>query len=274
VGGQACRAGPARAFLLVVEVSLDTMLSKIKVGACCDYYHPHRRNLLMERPRSAEEMDLIAALSAEERTFLYQHALLKKYRKNQLIHSPGDKIQMVGYVKSGRVKVYNLAASGKEIIYRFCTPNSFFGIAEIFGEEKRSVYVEAMEPTEVLCINKRNFEELLRHNPNLALIVMQILGRRIRQAHKAIKDFVTADVRSRLAQLLLKLAQMGGAGGDRDPISIADRFTHQEMADMVGANRQTVTEIINDFKRQGYIRYDGGKITIIDRQGLAALLND
>jgi CRP/FNR family cyclic AMP-dependent transcriptional regulator len=228
----------------------------------------------MQRPRSAEEMDLIAALSAEERAFLYQHSTLKKYRKNQLIHSPGDKIQMVGYVKSGRVKVYNLAASGKEIIYRFCIPNSFFGIAEIYGEEERAVFVEAVEPTEVLCINKRNFEELLRHNPNLALIVMQILGSRIRQAHKAIKDFVTADVRSRLAQLLLKLPQMGSSTEDSGAITIANRFTHQEMADMVGAIRQTVTEIINDFKRQGYIRYDGGKITIVDRQGLAKLITD
>jgi CRP/FNR family cyclic AMP-dependent transcriptional regulator len=228
----------------------------------------------MKRRRSAEEMDLVAALSEEQRTFLYQHSLLKKYRKNQLIHSPGDKIKMVGYVKSGRVKVYNLAACGKEIIYRFCLPNSFFGIAEIFGEEERAVFVEAVEPTEVLCINKRNFEELLRRNPNLALIVMQILGSRIRQAHKAIKDFVAADVRSRLAQLLLKLPQMGGSTEDRGAITIANRFTHQEMADMVGAIRQTVTEIINGFKRQGYIRYDGGKITILDRQGLTELLTE
>lgn len=228
----------------------------------------------MERRRSTEEMDLIAGLSDAERTFLYQHSHLKKYPKNSLIHSPGDKIKVVGYVVSGRVKVYNLAASGKEIIYRFCTPHSFFGIAEIFGGEERAVFVEAVEDTEVLCINKKYFEELLRRNANLALVVMTILGSRIRQAHKAIRDFVAADVRSRLAQLLIKLAQMGGSLDPNGVVTISDKFTHQEMANMIGAIRQTVTEIINDFKRQGYIRYEAGKIAILDRQGLVDLLND
>lgn len=136
------------------------------------------------------------------------------------------------------------------------------------------MFVEAVEDTEVLCINKKHFEELLRRNANLALVVVTILGSRIRQAHKAIKDFVAADVRSRLAQLLLKLAQMGGSLAPNGMVTLSDKFTHQEMANMIGAIRQTVTEIINDFKRQGYIRYEAGKIAILDRQGLADLLTD
>ena len=226
----------------------------------------------MERRRVAKEMDLNAGLADEERAFLNQHSHHKKYPKNSLIHSPGDKIKVVGYVVSGRVKVYNLAACGKEIIYRFCPPHSFFGIAEIFGGEERAVFVEAVEDTEVLCIDKRHFEELLRRNPELALVVVTILGSRIRQAHQAIKDFVAADVRSRLAQLLIKLAQMGGSPDPQGVVTIPDKFTHQEMANMIGAIRQTVTEIINDFKRRGYIRYEAGKIAILDRQGLADLL--
>ena len=232
------------------------------------------KRYFMERPRYLEEIDIITELSENEKSFLYQKSRVKKYPKKAVIHSPGDKINVVNYVIQGRVKIYSLSACGKEIIYRFCTPKSFFGIAEIFGGEERAVFAEAVEATEVLCINKANFEELVRRNPELALAVMRILGSRVRQAHKAIKDFAVSDVRSRLAQLLLKLAQMCGSTDNNGMITINNKFTHQEMANMIGAIRQTVTEIINDFKRQGYIKYDGGRITILDYQGIEALLSD
>jgi CRP/FNR family cyclic AMP-dependent transcriptional regulator len=248
------------------------MLRKEEVRDDRVFFPTLREEHLLEKPRYLEEIDIITELSADDKSFLYQHAYTKKYPKNAVIHAPGDKINIVNYVILGRVKIYSLSACGKEIIYRFCTPKSFFGIAEIFGGEERAVFAEAVEPTEVLCINKANFEELVRRNPELALAVMRVLGSRVRQAHKAIKDFAVADVRARLAQLLVKLTQMSGSTANQGTITIDNKFTHQEMANMIGANRQTVTEIINDFKRQGLIRYDAGRITILDYPGIEALL--
>jgi CRP-like cAMP-binding protein len=250
------------------------MFRKEEIRCEFDFFPGFGEENMMKSPRYLEEIDIITELSAEEKSFLYQHSYTKKYPKNAVIHAPGDKINVVNYVIQGRVKIYSLSACGKEIIYRFCTPKSFFGIAEIFGGEERAVFAEAVEPTEVLCINKANFEELVRRDPELALAVMRVLGSRVRQAHKAIKDFAVADVRGRLAQLLLKLAQMCGSSADLGTITIDNKFTHQEMANMIGANRQTVTEIINDMKRMGLIRYDAGRITILDYPGVEALLTE
>lgn len=229
--------------------------------------------LSMEKHRILRETDIMARLPESERESLYRESHRKKYPKHTVIHSPGDRGEVISYVLSGRVKIYNLSACGKEIIYRFCTPNTFFGIAEIFGED-REVFAEAMEDTEVLCIEKKRFEGLIRRHPDIALMVMKILGTRIRQAHRAIMDFVVCDVRTRLAQLLIKLAQMNGVVNKDGTTTLKNKFTHQEMANMIGAIRQTVTENINAFKRSGYIRCADGRLTIVELDKLRELVAD
>ena len=230
------------------------------------------RTVPLERRRDPRESDLLAQLPESERASLFRDSSRKKYPKHSIIHAPGDRGKVINYILSGRVKIYNLSACGKEIIYRFCTPNSFFGIAEIFGDD-REVFAEAVEDAEVMCIDKERFTDLIRRHPDIALAVMKMLGSRIRQAHRAIKDFVFCDVRSRLAQLLIKLGQMHGVVNDDGTISFQNKFTHQEMANMIGAIRQSVTEVINDFKRSGYIRCDNGRIIIQNAEGLESLIN-
>ena len=230
------------------------------------------RSISMEKTWYSGEIDLMAELSAEEKSFLFHKAYKKKYRRDTVIHAPGNKGNVVNYVVSGRVKIYNLSACGKEIIFRFCNPNSFFGIAEIFGGQSREVFAEAVENTEVLCIGKENFEELIAGNPRIALSVMKMLSNRIRQAHKSIQDFAICDARARVAQLLIKLSQMNGSSDNHGTVTILNKFTHQEMANMIGTRRQTVTEIINDFKRKGFIRCDGGRIAILNYAGFEGLI--
>ncbi|WP_442891841.1 Crp/Fnr family transcriptional regulator [Dissulfurispira sp.] len=134
----------------------------------------------------------------------------KKYSKNSVIFSPGDQGNLIYYVLSGRVKIYNLSECGKEIIYWFCQPKDFFGLAEVCDGEVRTVFAEAVEDAEVLCINRANFEDLISRNPKIAVFIMRMLGSRIRQAHETIKELVICDVHTRLAQLLIKLGQICG----------------------------------------------------------------
>jgi CRP/FNR family transcriptional regulator, cyclic AMP receptor protein len=223
---------------------------------------------------SSCDVDLLAQLAPEDRAALCSRSLQKVYPKGAIITSPGDTGHDVYYVLRGGVKIYNLSACGREITYRLCGPHSFFGIAEIFANEERGVFAEATQPTEILCIDKRDFEQLVHGNPTIALSVIQILGSRIRQAHRAIKGFAFSDARSRMAQLLVKLAQIDGAAQPDGAVTLKNRFTHQELANMIGAIRQTVTEILNDFKRDGYIRSDHGKITIVDFAGLESLITE
>ncbi len=228
----------------------------------------------MKANKALDETGLFSSMPQEDQDFLARSALRRTCPRGQLIHSPGDRGDVINYLESGRVKVYNLSACGKEIIYRFCQPGSFFGIAEIFGGEEREVFAEAVEDCIVLAIERSHFEQLIRRNPGIAILVIGILGSRIRQAHQAIKHFVVCDVRSRLAQLLIKLAQLNGSPAPDGGIALQHKFTHQEMANMIGAIRQTVTEIINEFKKQGHIRCDHGKIVLVKPDALSRLIVD
>lgn len=226
----------------------------------------------MEKRWYLSAIDILDELSEDERAFFYQKSHNKKYSKGGIIFSPGDQGNLIYYVLSGSVKIYSLSGCGKEIIYWFCQPKDFFGLAEVCGGEIRTVLAEAVEDTEVLCINRTNFEELISRSPKIAVFIMRILGSRIRQAHETIKDLVACDVRSRMAQLLIKLGQICGCSHN-GVITIEKKFTHQEMANMIGATRTTVTEVMNEFRKNGFIECDGSRITILDYARLSSLID-
>lgn len=228
----------------------------------------------MERHWYYHEVDIMGRLSEDEKAALLQRSLRKEYVSGGIVYSPGDEGALVYLVVDGRIKIYNLSGSGKEIIYRFCGPDTFFGVAEIFGGEEREVFAEAVDNTEVRCIPKESFEQLVLGNSVVAFSVMRMLGNRVRQAHHAIKNLAFSDAHSRLAQLLIKLGEIAGTSAQDGSLTLNHRFTHQEMASMIGSTRQTVTEMVNELKRVGCIRYEQGIITITDYARLQSLVQE
>lgn len=218
-----------------------------------------------------EDVDLLAQISAKDREELDRNSIRKSFAKGTIITAPGQHIRHVYYILSGRVKIYDLSASGREIIFRICGPKSFFGIAEIFTEDERLVFAEALDDSEVTLIDQKALEWLVQQDPRAALFVIRILGSRIRQNHRAIKGFVFGDARSRVARLLVKLAEIDGRPNPDGSVTLGSRFTHQVIADMTGATRQTVTEIMNEFKRQAYIESSHGAVTLKDPSRLKGL---
>jgi CRP-like cAMP-binding protein len=216
-----------------------------------------------------DESQLLDCLSDTERLYFEEMAYKRLYHKNSIIHAPGDQSTLIQYVVDGRVKIYNIAESGKEIIFRFCYSGSFFGLAEVCGGERREVYAEAMEDSHVLGLEREYFLKLIKGNPELAGVVFGILGKRLRQAHRAIQSLAIQDTSERLAYLLLKLSDMHRPCSGTT--TVGHKLTHQEMANMIGATRSTVTELINYFKEKEYITYVDGIICIISPDQLNSI---
>jgi CRP/FNR family transcriptional regulator len=213
-----------------------------------------------------DEAKLMDSLPKEEKQFFKEKAYQRFYHKKSIIHSPGDPTDLVYYVVDGRVKIYNISESGKEVIFRFCHRGALFGLAEVCGGDRREVYAEAMEDSRMLGLETKYFIELIRRNPEFSVGVFSILGNRLRQAHRAIQSLAIQDINERLAYLLLKLAALQGPGTSKGTVGY--KMTHQEIANMVGATRSTVTEIINYFKEKKLIVYVDGIITILNSQRL------
>jgi CRP/FNR family transcriptional regulator len=220
------------------------------------------------------DIDIMSALSPAQRASLEKDAVKRTYRKGTVISGPDDENDSVNFVVSGRVKIYSLSASGNEIIFRFCGPNSFFGIAGLFGAGQRNVFSEAVEDTEVMSIYSASVERVVSENPALAMSLVRVLSSRIRQAHEAIREFVFCDARSRVAHVLIKLVEIEGGGNPGAPVRLKGKMTHQDIADMIGTTRQTVTEILNEFKKQGYVKSEARTIVVLDSEGLRDLIRD
>ena len=180
----------------------------------------------MEKSWYLSPIDAINILPENELTLFYQKSSRKTYPRGTLIFSPGDPGDLIYYTLSGRIKIHNISPCGKEVIYWFCLPREFFGLSEVCGGEKRTVFAEAVEESELLSISGKDFEEFLGRNPRIALVMIRILGSRIRQTHEIIRELITCDVHTRLAQLLIKLGQLCGSSREGSVV-ISTKFTHR-----------------------------------------------
>jgi CRP-like cAMP-binding protein len=225
----------------------------------------------LEKKWYLDRIDLLKELSEEDRTFLTKNAIKKYYEKGCCIFSLGDPGDTVFLIQEGAVKIYDLAESGKESIFWFRYKGEFFGLAEAFGGEDRMCFAEAVEPMSIFVIKREVFEELIQRNPKIALIVIKILGARLRRLGEALKALSSQDLRGRLAQLLLNLGNICGVEVE-GKIKVERKFTHQDLADMIGATRQRVTEALNNFARDGLIQFNSKRIMLLDPKRLSAII--
>ena len=225
----------------------------------------------MEKKWYLDRIDLFRELSEEDMAFLTKNAIKRYYEKGCCIFTSGDPGDTIFLIQEGAIKIYDLAESGKESIFWFRYQGEFFGLAEAVGGEERMCFAEAAEPTSLYVIRREVFEELLKRNPKIALIVIKILAARLRRLGEALKAMHSQDLKIRLAQLLLNLGDICGVETEGS-IMIDKKFTHQDLADMIGATRQRVTEALNNFVRDGLIHCGGKRIMLLAPKRLSAII--
>jgi CRP-like cAMP-binding protein len=146
----------------------------------------------------------------------------------------------------------------------------FFGEPCLLEGGPREEMAEAMENALVTEIERTEFERLLQTQALLGYRLTKVLAQRRREIENKIENLVFKDVNSKLAELLLRLANEYGVDDSRGTL-VALKITHQEMANLIGSTRETVSLTLSQFKRKGLIQTDGRKVILADREGLRAL---
>lgn len=193
-----------------------------------------------------------------------------EFRRGQTIFSADDHAKQVYFLELGTVKIYHLSGQGETTIFWFCVPGDIFGAGGISGAEKQSVYGQATERVVVYALQRTIFESILRAYPQLALNVLKFVGGRLRLACDAVADNVTLRTDARLARVLLRLAQQWGRQASNE-LRFGAPITNQELANMVGASRQTVNRILKEFERVSWLCFDGRKIVLTNLEALSIL---
>lgn len=142
------------------------------------------------------------------------------------------------------------------------------GLAETLLGGERTCFAGAINSVSLVIVRKNKFEEILATHPVLALKVAKLLGARMRDAEGIIHEMVCWQAPGRLALMLLKIGERCGAES-RNGIAINLQLTHEELANMVGTSRQTVTSLLNTFRSEKSITYEGRGIIIVDPDKLS-----
>lgn len=177
-------------------------------------------------------------------------------RGEQVVRA-GESADALLILLTGRAKVTNFDEEGREIILAWLGPGEFFGEMGLIDGSPRSASVVAVENCELLTIGKNEFQRCMQDNFQVALKLMQILVRRLREADRNIESLALLDVYGRVARLLLDLSVE--QGGKR---MVKQKISKQDMARMIGASREMVSKVMRDLEVGGYIISEGDHITI------------
>jgi len=199
--------------------------------------------------------DFLSSTDPLAKQLLFDMGEKREFKREQLIFNAGTLNDSIYILQSGRVKIFQLSSVGKEVILWFCFPGEIFGLAEMLHNQKREVYAQACSDVEVLEVDKNQFKRFLLEHPAIALNVIDWLSCRLRELGDVLLNLAVDDVTSRVIKLITRLSTRYGKK-IKNEIHLDIPLTHQEMADMIGASRQTVTVVLGKLRRQGVLRIE------------------
>ena len=183
----------------------------------------------------------------------------RRYPKNATIVEEGLAGDYMYVIREGRVKVTKSSDDGREKIMDFLDAGAFFGEMSLLDQAPRSASVKTMQPTRLWALSRRDFLELLRQTPDLALAVIQVLTQRLRETDEQASSMSFQGVTDRTRGLFERIAREDPRGGPR---RMTPALTHQQIADMVGTSRETVTRAVKQLKQAGWLDQEGKRYVI------------
>ena len=209
-----------------------------------------------------EQLVLCEGLEFADALALAQAGEVRMYERWELLFAPEEEVRWLQIVLSGRVKITRATDGGKEIILEILGPGQIIGEEHFLNSPHRS-YAEVVEETVTLNVPPKALENLIRTRPAVGRLLMGALSAKLQEREEQVEDLVLRSVPARVAHTLLKLADEHGIMKSGTQL-IDMRLTHQDVANMVGASRETVTNVLNDFRSKGWVDLAHRQIALRD----------
>lgn len=183
------------------------------------------------------------------------------FKKGEIIFLDGDKIDKLYIINEGRVKITKISEDGKEQIIRILEPGDFMGELSLFRQDPLNSNAEALEPTIMCVIEGEKIKEIIYKNPDIAIKIIEELGKRLEKADSLIKRLVLHDVESRVAYTILAMAK------EDNKVNLA--ISKKDLASHIGMSQETLSRKLSQFQTMGLIKLIGQRqIKVLNRQGL------
>lgn len=192
---------------------------------------------------------------------------MASFRKGELIYSPFDRGDALFLVESGRVRLFRSASDGRQVTLAMLDAGASFGQLSVLDTPLLDAYAEAMTDCVLRVLRVADLERAVADHPRMALNLMRSLADRLRDAEDQIEALAFRPVPSRLAGKLLDLMDRYGRVTPNG-IRIDERFTHIQLAEMIGTSRETLTKVLNELRDAGLIDVRDRLIWVLDAHGL------
>ena len=217
------------------------------------------RNVPIFNELSDQELEKIAALG-----------IRKKYKKGSIILLEEETGAALFVIVSGKVKIVRMDDDGREVILSILGGSDFFGEMAILDGLTRSASVVATSKSELFMIHRRDFLKLLNDFPMVAIALLRELTGRLRKADAQIKSLSLKDAAGRVANVVLQLADEIGMFR-KGRVEIDELPLQQDLANMAGTSRETISRMIHKFIKKGYLQLQGNRLIINDYESFKNL---
>jgi CRP-like cAMP-binding protein len=173
---------------------------------------------------------------------------------------PGDRLYVI---REGKIKLGRRSGDGRENLLAVLGPGEMFGELSLFDPGPRSLGASAVSDSVLYELEHGALIAALEENPGVAKHLLTALARRLRRTNEALADLVFSDVPGRVAKALLDLSKRFGEQVD-EGIRVAHDLTQEELAQLVGASRETVNKALADFAGRGWVRREGRAVVLLD----------
>jgi len=210
------------------------------------------------------QIELFSDLGLEEISAVAQHVALREFQKGEVIFHAEDTNKFMYAVLRGEVKVFQTTEEGKEAILAFHCTGDTFGELSLIDQLANPATVCAMETSIVAIIARHDFMEIIHNNPKVLNKLLLTLTTRLRNAWDQNRMLHFKDATRRIRTLLCNLAETRGQRQHEDVV-VDMRLTHQLIADMTGLTSETVTRVLDKWKREGQIDTDHNRHLVIKK---------
>lgn len=215
------------------------------------------RNFILFSELSAEELEEISHL-LKDKTYPAQCTIF-------IEEEQGDKVY---FLKSGRVKVIKSTPDGDEQILEIIQPGDLFGEVVLFGVKDYPATTITMSEVKLSYLTRQKFRNYFNNNPEIGWGMLKVMARKLARSQRKIENLGLRNTRGRLASLLLNMEK---DFGDGDNQVILD-FNQQEIANLIGTSRETVSRTLSQFKKNNIIKIKDNKLVITAPEKLKKLL--
>tara|TARA_B100001179_G_scaffold17101_1_gene10889 strand:- start:351 stop:1034 length:684 start_codon:yes stop_codon:yes gene_type:complete len=217
----------------------------------------------MKKIELLQSVALFWDLSEEELGYISQKMIARHYESGKFIFLEDSEGEQCFFVVQGSVKVTRLSKDGREVILAMLNEGEFFGEMALLDGESRSANVIALEETEVLTLNREDFLVVLHDYPQIAIQLLKEMADRLRKSDRQIASLSLSDAEKRIALCIIRFADEQGII-KRGQVSIPKMPIQQDIANMAGTSRETVSRAINLLEKEHFIKRQGRELLILD----------